>query len=456
MSDVRPLSPFEHLLLRDQRPGYPMCFFLHCDVEGPLDPERLRRALVSAAERHPLVRSRIRDSWWRPTWRAADTDPLFVVVRADAGPAEVEAAWAPIDVRRTSGVRLVALEIGTDAWKVVLQVQHSVCDGLAGYEFLGDVWSIYHGSPPAPFRSPSRTLRRLAGPTSTEPVVAEAELVSETARFAGFVPATLARGPAAAPADTTDGPTLPYVTRILGRDATATIKDRAATIGATLNDVVVAAVMRAMIAWNESAGLPARRVRVTMPASLKPPGTRAPACIDMGYAFLDRDVRACGEIPSLVRSLAAASRWIQEHRAAGVFLDTLATLDRFPPSLRLVTRIPLTLSTAVVSNVGNVGPRMKINAARDGGADLPGGLRLRAVAGVPPVRPGTRLAVGVVLYDGSLALSFLCDPRRMSAAAPSLLADLVTAEVSASSDALAGAGGNGCRDGDGGHEGESP
>ncbi|NDC64985.1 MAG: hypothetical protein EBZ59_13625, partial [Planctomycetia bacterium] len=82
MSDARPLSPFEHLLLRDQRPGYPMCFFLHCDVEGPLDPQRLRTALIAAAERHPLLRSRVRDSWWRPAWRAADTEPLFVVLRS--------------------------------------------------------------------------------------------------------------------------------------------------------------------------------------------------------------------------------------------------------------------------------------------------------------------------------------------------------------------------------------
>ena len=45
MSTPRPLTPLEQLLLLDSRPGYPICFFLACDVEGPLDTGRLEAAL---------------------------------------------------------------------------------------------------------------------------------------------------------------------------------------------------------------------------------------------------------------------------------------------------------------------------------------------------------------------------------------------------------------------------
>lgn len=456
MPAVRPLTPLEHLLLRDQRPGYPMCFFVHCDVEGHLDPQRLRTALLAAAARHPLARSRVRDSCWRPSWHEPDVDPDFVLLRAGAGRAEVDAAWAPIDVRRTSGVRMVAIAIAPDAWRVVLQIQHSVCDGLAGFEFLGDVWSHYHGADPAPFRTPSRSVARRPVHVAPDEAADAGALVGETARFAGFIPATLARGPVGATPPAPDATALPYVTRVLCREETSAIKERASAVGATLNDVVVAAVMRSVIAWNASAGRPARRVRVTMPASLKPPGTRAPACIDMGYAFLDRDAPSCVDPRALVRSVAEASRWIQDHRAAAVFLDTLKAIDRFPPAMRLVTRIPFTLSSAVVSNVGNVGPRMKINADRDGAVDLPGGLRLGRVAGVPPLRPGTRLAVGVVLYDGAAALSCLCDTPRLGATAAPVLADTIVAEIRTAAEALVGTGGAGCRDGAGVDPGESP
>ena len=341
---------------------------------------------------------------------------------------------------------MVAIERERDAWEVVLMIQHAACDGLSGLEFFGDVWSEYHGSEPAPFRTPARDLRRRSGSTATvaDPSAAHpstpppqkaptetgptaSDLGGETARFAGFLPAMLARGPALPPSPSRisappgAGPSLPFFTVSFTAAETTSIKQRAAAEGASLNDVAVAAVMRVVVAWNEDAGHPARQIRITMPASLKSPGTRAPACNDMGYAFLDRTAEQCRAPVDLIRSLAVASRWIQEHRAAGTFLDTLAMIDRFPPALWLLTRLPVPLSTAVVSFVGNVGPRLRANVPRDGGCDLPGGLRISAVKGVPPIRPGTRLGVGLVIYDGRLHVTALGDLGALGKAAPPLL-----------------------------------
>jgi len=447
MPTLRPLTPFEQLLLRDQRPGFPMCFFLLCTVEGPLDLHRLRGALERAAGRHPLLCSRVRDAWWRPSWKAPDVLPVLEAFPLGSPPPGARhGPWRSIDIRRTSGVRMVAIERERDAWEVVLMIQHAACDGLSGLEFFGDVWSEYHGSEPAPFRTPARDVRRRSGstpagadpsaappstsprqqgPTDTAPTASD--LGGETAKFAGNLPAMLARGPALppclspSPAPPSAGPSLPFVTVSFTVEETASIKQRAAADGASLNDVVVAAVMRVVVAWNEDAGHPARQIRITMPASLKSPGTRAPACNDMGYAFLDRTEEQCRAAVDLIHSLAVASRWIQEHRAAGTFLDTLAIIDRFPPALWLLTRLPVPLSTAVVSFVGNVGPRMRANVPRDGGCDLPGGLRISAVKGVPPIRPGTRLGVGLVIYDGRLHVTALGDTRALGEAAPLLL-----------------------------------
>ena len=447
MSTLRSLTPFEQLLLRDQRPGFPMCFFLLCTVEGPLDLHRLRGALERAAGRHPLLRSRVRDAWWRPSWQPPDVLPVLEAFPLGSPPPGVRRGpWRSIDIRRTSGVRMVAIERERDAWDVVLMIQHAACDGLSGLEFFGDVWSEYHGSEPAPFRTPARDVRRRSGSTAAvaEPSAAHpstpppqksstdtgptaSDLGGETARFAGFLPAMLVRGPALPPflpgssPPPGAGPSLPFVTVSFTAEETASIKQRAAAIGASLNDVAVAAVMRAVAAWNEDAGHSARQIRITMPASLKSPGTRAPACNDTGYAFLDRTAEQCQAPVDLVRSLAIASRWIQEHRAAGAFLDTLAIIDRLPPALWLLTRLPVPLSTAVVSFVGNVGPRLKANVPRDGGCDLPGGLRISAVKGVPPIRPGTRLGVGLVIYDGRLHMTVLGDVPTLGEAAPPLL-----------------------------------
>lgn len=455
MPTPRSLTPFEQLLLRDQRPGYPMCFFLICTVEGALDTARLAGALRRAAGRHPLVRSRIGGSWWRPAWREPDADPEFLAFPSGSrfpAPDEPNFPWRPLDIRRTSGVRMVAIEHAPDAWEVVLMVQHSVCDGLAGTEFLGDVWSHYHGSQPAPFRTPARVARRMSGnnaaplPASTAgSYEAPGGLGGETAKFAGFIPAMVARGPAEIPRGAHDsrrqpagslGPHVPFVTLDFTHGQTASIKLRAAAAGASLNDVAIAAVMRAVAAWNENAGHPARRIRITMPASLKPPGTRAAARNDMGYAFLDRTAAECRDPAALVRSVAFASRWIQEHRAANAFLETLSIIDRFPPAFWFLTRIPLPLSTAVVSCIGNVGPRMRANVPRDGGCDLPGEVRITAVAGVPPIRPGTRLGVGLVMYDGRLHLTTACAAAAVGAPAQRLLGESIRDEILACAAAL--------------------
>ena len=458
MPTLRPLTPFEQLLLRDQRPGFPMCFFLLCAVEGPLDLHRLRGALERAAGRHPLLCSRVRDAWWRASWQSPDVLPVleaFPLGSPPPGsppPGVCHGPWRSIDIRRTSGVRMVAIERKRDAWEVVLMIQHAACDGLSGLEFFGDVWSEYHGSEPAPFRTPTRDVRRRSGstaagaspsaappstppskraPTDTGPTVSD--LGGETARFAGNVPTMLARGPALplspSSASLGAGPSLPFVTVSFTVEETSLIKQRAAADGASLNDVAVAAVMRVVVAWNEDAGHPARQIRITMPASLKAPGTRAPVCNDMGYAFLDRTAKQCRAPVDLVRSLAIASRWIQEHRAAGTFLDTLAIIDRFPPAFWLLTRLPVPLSTAVVSFVGNVGVRLRANVPRDGGCDLPGGLRISAVNGVPPIRPGTRLGVGLVIYDGRLHVTVLGDVHALGEAAPPLLAAAIRTAI---------------------------
>lgn len=451
------LSPLEHLLLVDRRPGYPMAFYIHCDVEGPLEPDRLAAALRAAAARHVLPRSRVA-GWWRPRWLPADRQPEFLAVPRGASAAAID-PWSPARMGQASGMRLIALEGASDSWRVVLQVQHAVCDGLAAIEFLGDVWAHYHGVEPAPFRSPgSRDRDRdrmapAAAPgveadsaahraTPAEPVqpMPSRSLAAEAGRFASFLPAVLAGGPAAPLAPlggfVWPGPPAPYLTFSFDAHQTTAVKRRAAAAGASLNDVVVAAVMRIAHAWNEAAGRRSRSVRITMPVSLRAAGSRGPARNDMSYAFLDRTAAECGRPAELIRSLAAASRWIQEHRAAERFLDTLAGIDRVPGLLWALTRLPLPLSTAVVSYVGNAGTRMRANVPRDGGCDQPGGLRITAVAGVPPVRPGTRLAVGLVMYDGCLNLSMLCDTRALGPAAAGLLADRIRAEVLAVAAAL--------------------
>lgn len=417
----RPLAGFEHLMLADARAGHPMMFFLECEVEGPLCLTKLRAAVAAAARRHPLVCSRIAWKGSRPHWLSPDVEPVLELGGPDA--------WRPLDLNTESGLRLVVVPTG-GRHRIVMVAHHAAIDGVAASEFFGDLWAHYDGREPPAF-SPGR--RRQRSPAAAASLTRPGAY-SGTWPFVSFRPQPLARvaGFAAAgvPGDLPLEP--PFASHSLDRDLTTAVRGVVAANGWSLNDLVVAAVMRAAGRWNERAGGRAGNVRITLPVSLRPPGSRSPACNELSYAFLDRTPAACRDARHLAAGLAEASRWIVDTDAAREFLTAAAVLSQRPWLLRAITRLPVCFSTAVVSTIGDPSRRMKAGVPKRAGLDAPGDLVIRAIRGVPPLRPGTRAAVGATTYAGELSLTCLCsavpDGRLSRPAAREFLA-LVAAEI---------------------------
>jgi len=409
----RPLAPFEHLMVADARPGHPMTFFLECVVEGPLHLDRLAEALADASARHPLLRSRVGWLGGRPHWLPPDVEPVLEPVS--------RRAWRPIDLARESAVRLVVVPLeagdagefrgaiaGAVIHRIVLVAHHAALDGIAAAEFFGDVWAHYDGREPPPFEA-GRSRTRSAAPAGA---AAEGGFWP----FALFRPRPLARRSfAAAPAPAamaTSGHAVPFAHLDLEPVIATRIRGAAAANGWSLNDVVVAAVVRASGRWNELAPGRAGNVRITLPVSLRTTGSRSPARNDIGYAFIDRTPADTADPGRLAAGIAAASRWIVETGAAEEFLRATGGLAARPWLLTAVTRLPVCFSTAVVSTIGDPARRMKAGVPRIDGFDAPGGLVIRAMRGVPPLRPGTRAAICAMTYGGGLSLSCLCSAVR--------------------------------------------
>lgn len=429
-----PLSAFETLVVTDRRPGFPMAFFLEARLEGPLDRSRLEEAVAGAAARHPRTCMRIarRGGGW--VWLPPDRTPVVEWWPLDRDRAAAD-PWRPCRLTDESGLRIVALErqperAGSPCWSVVLVVDHAVCDGLAGIEWMGDMWSLYHGGRPARFRERSRppaeasaaASEPLATTAAPPPLPATSRLARDSGTFAMLRPTVLAPVPVG---DRQVGPenlAPPYHTVAFSPDDTRRLWTIAAAADVTVNDLLVGAAMQTVLAWNAATGRQPRHVRINMPVSLRPVGVRLPAGNHIGYAFLDRSARDCEQPVELVRSLAAASRWIQDTGAAVQFLHAVEALRRVPGLLWLLTRLPACLSSAVVSNVGNVGPRMRADVPKIDGCDAPRDLRLTAIVGVPPLRPRTRAAIGVVTYAGSLRLTVMADERSIGSGASARLA----------------------------------
>ncbi len=417
----RPFDPFERLLLADDRPRQPMRFFIEFQVAGPLREDRLRSAIAAAARRHPRLTSLLTYDRGTPRWVASAVEPTVVWHPAPLAPSP----WASFDLRRESGLRCVVLPEGPDRQRVVMIFHHSTCDGVAALEVAGDIWAIYGGGSPRPVagRTSGQGGRRSA---ATPPAASATPAMATTSRrsglaeaweFARFRPTALARlhGPVAQ-RDPDDAGRPPYAWVEFDTAQTDALRAAAAALGGSLNDLVVAAVMRAAVDWNTSASGRPGNVRITVPVSMRSPATREPARNAMAYAFLDRTAAACADPGPLTRSIAAATDWILEHDAARGFLDTLDLLGRWPGLLWLATRIPGCLSTAVVSNVGDPARRMRTGLPKRDGCDVAGDVVIERCIGVPPLRPWTRASLGATTYAGRLALCCLCsahdDPRR--------------------------------------------
>ncbi len=407
-------------MLDDARPGHPMLFFLECEVAGPLEIDRLRAAVGAAAARHPRLRSRVAWRSGRPWWLPPDVVPTVEMASANV--------WRPIDLTRESGLRLVVLPSGEAAvpvaggrplaaaprHRIVMVAHHAALDGVAAGEFFGDLWACYHGCEPPPFSDGRGRGGKRGGPGGTAPPAGGPSLAAGTWPFATFRPRPLAMirpadGVALNPsAHQPAVPPPPFETLSLDREVTTRLRSLAAANNWSLNDLVVAAVMRSAGRWNARAAGRPGNVRITLPVSLRTIGSRAPARNNLGYAFLDRTVADCADRQRLAAGLAEASRWIVETGAAGEFLTAANALVSRPWLLRAVTRLPVCFSTAVVSTIGDPARRMRAGVPKADGLEAPGDLVITGIRGTPPLRPGTRAAVGATTYAGELALTGLC------------------------------------------------
>lgn len=413
-------------MLRDARPGHSMCFFVETTLEGPLCRERFERCVNALVSRHPRLGSRVRTRLGAWEWTAPDRAPIVEwAPLARAEHTTKTPADTPADLRTTSGVRFVVMEVDCGIWQVVMHVHHAVCDGVAALEVLGDLWSLYHGSPLPSFRDG----RAVVLPPASEPVSPASASWWHTVReFLTNRPAVVARVTRPPQrSGTTAWP--PYTTVTFSTDVTQRLRHAAEAASATVNDVVVGATMRGIAAWNATAGSPEHTIRINMPTNLRPAGSRSPAANDMSYAFLDRAPSACLPYQTLVTSLASASRWIQATRATQQFLNVLAACCRIPGLLTVITRLPLCFSTAVVSNVGNVVSRMRTTAPLRDGRICPADLTITRVTGVPPLRPLTRVAVGVTTYQAAMTMSVMCAPDVFTPALQQEIAEKIRDEI---------------------------
>ncbi|MEM9413627.1 MAG: hypothetical protein AAGA30_21145, partial [Planctomycetota bacterium] len=136
------LTSFEHYMLTDDRPEFPMTFVVQLEFSGKIDRPQFEKAIHFALERHPLLTACIGPGkGGKDCWIAAENPHPFVSWGELNQPLDFPDGEY-IDLRREIGLRIFVRH-NDDHAMLTVQFHHTVCDGIGSYQFLGDVLYEY-------------------------------------------------------------------------------------------------------------------------------------------------------------------------------------------------------------------------------------------------------------------------------------------------------------------------
>jgi hypothetical protein len=419
MPDVFPLPlvPFEQYMLDDDRPGYPMTIVLELEFQGVLRRREFEEAIEVARSRHPILRSHVRRPWFgQRCWvDAGDARPFFHW--GSLGEPLVCPHGERINLTREIGVRFW-VRVGEDTTKLVVQFHHACVDATGAMVFLSDLFADYAhrlGDTRPEFMPVDDTKL----PTRGDLKIKCSEPISRW-RFYGeavwhamkllFRPATPLAVSPGTPRES--GTLLPFPaihTRTLPPSVFRGLRQIARDFQVTVNDLLVRELYQAMRNWNLRHN-PRRKPKwlvITMPCNLRTyEHIEMPAANVMSYGFLSCHARECDAPDELLENIHRESLLIQRRSYPAMFAGILRVGSWFPRNIWAYSRVPRSISSSVLSYVGN--PTRVITAQfpiNESGYAVLGNLTLTGINAAPPVRPWTRASFSVWHFNNELRVS---------------------------------------------------
>lgn len=352
-------------------------------------------------------------------------DLTIHVTELDAGGRPVaavvgELAGTPLDVAGPPW-RIDVIRGAAEGTAVCARFHHAIADGMAAVELLGRIVDLEPTDPPAGEPPP------LAGEAPPDPTVLYGDALGEAARdalavFDGLLRTAtgavmLSRTGAAAGAGRPFPPPAPTngvlsARRLvaLGSASMEAVDARRDGTGATVNDVVLAAVAGAMRRWLHARGVEASGPLVAaVPASVRA-GEHADAAANLiASVFVELPVDEDDPRRRLerVRSSAAAAKAAHAALGGGWLLD----LARLVPA-----GTPRGVGAALAGLIGTVAaarPVAHLSVSNVPGPPVPlwiGGARVEAVHPFGPLLPGCGCNITVMSYRGRLGVGVLVCP----------------------------------------------
>jgi len=420
-----PLVPFEEYMLADDRPAYPMSFFIRLRFSGRFARPALESAVRTAVGRHPLLSAVVRKTGRnRLAWVASDK--LEPVVQWTLKPPGDQYPHAPaIDLHSEPGLRLWVLE-GEQNSNLLLQFHHSCCDGLAALLLIEDLLVAYALATGQTWRQAAlrpldekRLLKRgNFGLTRWKLLrMAPKQLVgllgAQQFLMRSPVP-IIPHRPELANAQTPSAfPTA--CTRAFDVDESAGLRATARREGTTVNDLLARNLFLALEDWRSRhhPGNDADWLRLSVPINLRTAGDRQlPASNVVSMVFLDRRPRKFDNPGRLLKGIHDEMQLIKQFQLGLTFVFSLRVFRALPGGLARATKADRPAVTCVLTNVGTALARVPL--PRREGRIVAGNVVLEGMDCLAPIRPYTSAAFTLFKYAHKLNVTLHYDPRPLS------------------------------------------
>jgi NRPS condensation-like uncharacterized protein len=394
------LTVLDELYLHLDREDEPWSVHLEIEVEGTIDEARLADAVREAALKHPLARARLADSRGtdvRYHWEIAEEledVPLEVVDGHDLPRAREELLGSTPRLDRPGPFSLL-LAHRPDGDALVMNLHHAAGDGLSTVRLMASIARAYAGvDDPLPSVEPLE-VRDIQGMVGSRSI---ADRLKRSPAALEYLTRGTARPARIAPQGDSDKSGYGFELLKLDADGVKKVVARRRE-GATVNDVLLAALAITARDWNERHGGETGSAYLTMPINLRPPEWRYEVVGNYAsYVSVHLSGDDLLDLESAIDAAAEKTRRIKDAGVAGLLIDLFEAPTVLPTAIkkRLQTLIPLTgnlaVDTAALSNLGRL---ESVPDLGDAGA-------VKAVWFSPPGRMPLGVSLGIATLEGEL------------------------------------------------------
>jgi len=433
-----PLSPFERYMALDDTELYPMTFVLIIKLKGNLLREPFQQAVHFALQRHPLLKSQIRQVRGKgPCWIPVAT-PTPQIWWGNSQFSQHSAVRQRIDLASEIGLR-ISVDSDSNMAEVLFEFHHACTDGLGAVQFIGDLLAHYaqlttrDGDELPEMEPVNFDALRARDDYSLNEGEQAAKSVSSPYMLGWRLIKLLRRRPVPVASNRGSqhvGTVLRFpamISRTIDRAQLQQLKAVAAQKGVSLNDLYLLEMFRTIRDWNRAQGFGRDNqwLRIGMPTSLRTPShDLMPAANIVNYMFLTRRAGDCDRPDEMLAGIHRQTSLVVNERLGRIMAIGLKYAQKVPGLLWCLLRLNRCFCSAILANVGDIRRQFRVRFPLKQGRCVAGNVTLEALMGSPPIRRNTRLTTSMGTYAGTLFINLHCDPLSFTREQAEELADL--------------------------------